>query len=333
MKNIPWSLIIAKLKDELSAEEKVRLEQWMTSEKNRKIYEDLSEIWLGIQEQSMDYTPDKDLYWQKLHTHIQEEKKKEERSLRNRSFNRLRYVVAACAVLLLLLGGGTFWTIRQMQKQMQQEVRFSNLSGKSYVMLGDGTKVWLHSDTSLDYKREFSSVNREVKMTGEAYFEVAHDPKHPFVIQMEGMKLTVYGTKFNVRDIPHSNEVMVSLQEGSVGLETLRENYRMRPGEKAVFNKKTKILQINRGDVAFDISWAQKQIVFNQKSLGFICKYLANWYNVEIVLEPALKDKYLYTFTLRDEPLEEIMRLIARVNPVSYYFNEENKLFISSEKK
>lgn len=333
MKNIPWSLIIAKLKDELSAEEKLRLEQWMTSEKNRKIYEDLSEIWLGIQEQSMDYTPDKDLYWQKLHTHIQEEKKKEERSLRNRSFNRLRYVVAACAVLLLLLGGGTFWTIRQMQKQMQQEVRFSNLSGKSYVMLGDGTKVWLHSDTSLDYKREFSSVNREVKMTGEAYFEVAHDPKHPFVIQMEGMKLTVYGTKFNVRDIPHSNEVMVSLQEGSVGLETLRENYRMRPGEKAVFNKKTKILQINRGDVAFDISWAQKQIVFNQKSLGFICKYLANWYNVEIVLEPALKDKYLYTFTLRDEPLEEIMRLIARVNPVSYYFNEENKLFISSEKK
>lgn len=333
MKNIPWSLIIAKLKDELSAEEKLRLEQWMTSEKNRKIYEDLSEIWLGIQEQSMDYTPDKDLYWQKLHTHIQEEKKKEERSLRNRSFNRLRYVVAACAVLLLLLGGGTFWTIRQMQKQMQQEVRFSNLSGKSYVMLGDGTKVWLHSDTSLDYKREFSSVNREVKMTGEAYFEVAHDPKHPFVIQMEGMKLTVYGTKFNVRDIPHSNEVMVSLQEGSVGLETLRENYRMRPGEKAVFNKKTKILQINRGDVAFDISWAQKQIVFNQKSLGFICKYLANWYNVEIVLEPALKDKYLYTFTLRDEPLEEIMRLIARVNPISYYFNEENKLFISSEKK
>lgn len=333
MKNIPWSLIIAKLKDELSAEEKLRLEQWMTSEKNRKIYEDLSEIWLGIQEQSMDYTPDKDLYWQKLHTHIQEEKKKEERSLRNRSFNKFRYVVAACAVLLLLLGGGTFWTIRQMQKQMQQEVRFSNLSGKSYVMLGDGTKVWLHSDTSLDYKREFSSVNREVKMTGEAYFEVAHDPKHPFVIQMEGMKLTVYGTKFNVRDIPHSNEVMVSLQEGSVGLETLRENYRMRPGEKAVFNKKTKILQINRGDVAFDISWAQKQIVFNQKSLGFICKYLANWYNVEIVLEPALKDKYLYTFTLRDEPLEEIMRLIARVNPVSYYFNEENKLFISSEKK
>ncbi len=331
-KLIPWNLIIAGLKNDLNEDELSRLERWKVSDQNRKRYEEFSKIWFGIQDLSATYTPDKDYYWQILHTRMQKEKKQATLTSKKKSFNVSRYVAAACIVLTLLTAGGAYWIISDLKSRIRQEVRFSNLSGRSQVLLADGTQVWLHSNTSLDYKQSLRSEEREVTMMGEAYFNVAHDAEHPFVVHMDGMKLTVYGTKFNIRDLPESKEVQVSLQEGAVGLETSRENCRMLPGEKATFNKITHTLQIERSDVNFDISWAQKQIVFNQKPLGFICRYLSKWYNVEIKLEPDLMNKYLYTFTLSDESLEEIMRLVARVNPIHYYFNEENKLFISSKK-
>ncbi|MCF0255077.1 MAG: FecR domain-containing protein [Bacteroides heparinolyticus] len=363
--HIPWDLIIACLSRNENDTQARELEQWTAVPENRALYEQLSQLWTGIQKETEAYTPDKEYYWRKLQARMHEEKaldirgekldvrrmqgrarkaealsayntkttaeNRKSRKLSGMSFF-LRYVAAASIVLAVITGGIAYYTMREARNMAAQEVQFANLNGKSQVLLADGTKVWLHNNTSLNYRRLSLGGNREVSMSGEAFFEVSHDARHPFVVQMDGVKLTVYGTKFNIRNMEEQSKVQISLIEGSVGLETSRENRKMHPGETALFDRQTNTLQIESGDVNFDCLWAQKQIVFNQKTLGYISRYLSKWYNVEIELAPELADKYLYTFTLRDEPLEEIMRLIARINPVYYQFDENNKLLITAGK-
>lgn len=363
--HIPWDLIIACLSRKENEEQARELEQWTALPENRALYEQLSRLWAGIQKETGTYTPDKEYYWRKLQARMHEEKALDVRGERldvrkmqgrarkaealsayntkttaeNRKSRKqsgmsffLRYVAAASIVLAVITGGIAYYTMREARNMTAQEVKFVNLNGKSQVLLADGTKVWLHNNTSLNYRRRSFGGNREVSLDGEAFFDVSHDARHPFVVQMDGVKLTVYGTKFNIHNMEEQDKVQISLIEGSVGLETSWENRKMRPGETALFDRKTNTLQIESGDVNFDCLWAQKQIVFNQKTLGYISRYLSKWYNVEIELAPELTDKYLYTFTLRDEPLEEIMRLIARINPVYYQFDENNKLLITAGK-
>lgn len=81
---------------------------------------------------------------------------------------------------------------------------YSNLSGKSKVLLPDGSEVWMHTETSLQYESQMNKDERIVNVTGEAYFDVAHDADKPFIVQTEGMRIVVHGTKFNVDAFPGS---------------------------------------------------------------------------------------------------------------------------------
>ena len=170
---------------------------------------------------------------------------------------------------------------------------------------------------------------RIVNVTGEAYFDVAHDADKPFIVQTEGMRIVVHGTKFNVDAFPGSENTLVRLVEGSVSLETETENRFLKPGETSTFNRKTLTLKVEKDDVHFASSWANTQLVFRNRSLGDICKLLSKWYRVKIDVDPTLSNKYFYTFTLRSEPLDEILRIMARIQPMKYTFNEENELTIS----
>lgn len=197
----------------------------------------------------------------------------------------------------------------------------------------DGSNVWIHSATSLTYNTNYYSKNRNVRLNGEAYFDVAHDKDHPFVVETEGMKITVHGTKFNVESFLGSENTFVSLKEGSVSLETKAETRFLHPGEVGTFNKRNGRLQIEKGDIELAVSWASNQIVFKNRPLNEICPLLSKWYNVKINLSPELQEQYRYTFTLRHEPLEEIMRIMSRIHPINYEFNDENMLTILPKQK
>lgn len=123
---------------------------------------------------------------------------------------------------------------------------YSNLSGKSKVLLPDGSEVWMHTETSLQYESQMNKDERIVNVTGEAYFDVAHDADKPFIVQTEGMRIVVHGTKFNVDAFPGSENTVVSLVEGSVSLETETENRFLKPGETATFNRKTLTLKVEK---------------------------------------------------------------------------------------
>ena len=109
-----------------------------------------------------------------------------------------RYVAAACVVVAVFLSVSLYIGIKIGQPEMAQQT-YSNWGGKSEVALPDGSNVWIHSATSLTYNTNYYSKNRNVRLNGEAYFDVAHDKDHPFVVETEGMKITVHGTKIQCR--------------------------------------------------------------------------------------------------------------------------------------
>lgn len=334
-KKIPWDLIISKFKQEISVEDNEKLMRWADNPECQAILEDLNVLWQKIQAKSRDYTPDKDYYWKELSARMNKTEQSAQVVAAQVTpvkkfvpLQRLyRYAVAACIVLAVSISVSYYWGANA-EKKLNTEQVYTCMNGKSQISLPDGSKVWLHANTTLTYGSDFQERNRLVRISGEAYFEVTKDMKKAFVVQTEGMQVVVHGTKFNVEAPANTNESRVSLIEGSVSLETPSENLFLKPGEIAVYDTKNSKLSIEKGDVAFEMLWANDKIILSNKSLGDVCRILSQWYDVKINVTSELKDKYMYTFTLRNEPLEEIIRLMSRINPISYSFDEDNVLTI-----
>ena len=207
---------------------------------------------------------------------------------------------------------------------------FCAFGGKSLAHLADGSTVWLQSGSTLVCDGSFGAESRNVKLRGEGFFDIAKDPERPFTVEVEGLRIRVHGTKFNVNTSLEDRTVAVSLVEGSVALDSGEgEQRQLHPGEIARYNTATQKLDIRRGNVELESCWTAGKLVFERQSLGEICRYLSRWYDIRIDISPALARNYAYTFTITDEPLEAILRIMSRINPIVYTFSDNRSVSIS----
>ena len=182
-------------------------------------------------------------------------------NFRNHRLYLTRTFAAAAAVVLLCL---SVWTAYlYMQPATIQTV--STLAETRTVRLPDGTSVTLNHYSSLSYPERFKSDDREVELSGEAYFEVSKDSKHPFIVQTETIDVQVLGTHFNVDAYPDNPDVKTTLLTGSVAVSNKNNSVRMvlKPNEVAIYNKveqklTRKVLE-NAGD---EISWRHGEFIF-----------------------------------------------------------------------
>ena len=333
-REIPWNLIVSKLKQESTAQEEQQLELWLSESGNQEVFDELQILWSKIQQNAANYTPDADFYWKELSRRMKQSQNPSDTISKQQSETKKRkvllrpwvYVAAACAVVVL---GFSFYLGQLVGRPDAIPLVYTSTGGKATASLPDKTSVWMHANTRIVYDMQYEKDEREVTLRGEAYFDVAHDKHKPFIVQTDGLRIVVHGTKFNVEAFPDAENTYVSLIEGSVSLETMAENCLLKPGETATYNRNNHRLSIEKDDVLFASSWTKDQIEFNQRSLRYICRFLTKWYHVKIQLDTAIADKFHYTFTLsHNEPLEEILRLMARINPMEYTFNENNEVFI-----
>lgn len=330
-KEIPWEAIIQKLKGQTNPDIDDFLDSWLEDEENAALFRELQALWRQIQQDSVSYTPDTSFYWKELSRRMEGCEKQTANVSRRRTLGT-RLAVAACvtvlAVLSFLVGKGT------VGHDGHYPLSYSNLRGKSKALLPDRSIVWLHGETELSCDITYAGGDeRVVRMEGEAYFDVESDKERPFVVETEGMKIVVHGTKFNVEAFPDSENVYVSLVEGSVSVETSTECCMLKPGEVATYDKQAGKLSVAAGDVLFASSWTRDEITFNQQTLREICRFLCKWYGVKIDVSPEIADTYRYTFVLHNESLEEILRLMAHINPMWYSFSSENELMIYQVEK
>jgi hypothetical protein len=205
--------------------------------------------------------------------------------------------------------------------------------GKRFeVQLSDGTNVHLNAGTSLKYPVKFIEGNdRRVFLTGEAFFDVAKDREHPFIVNSGALNVQVLGTQFNVSGYPEDTETDVVLVEGSVNLYTKEDTNNhvfLTPGFKGSYNKKDTNLTTSSVITAIYTSWIEGELVFRNITFDNILKKLERHYNVEIVNNNTELANEMFNASFRNEPIEIILDYFK----ITYNINiriTDNKIIIS----
>jgi len=167
--------------------------------------------------------------------------------------------------------------------------------GEFIVVLEDSTKVWLNSASVLTYPENFTSRDRRVRISGEAYFSVTKDSgNRPFIVECDGQEIKVYGTKFNVRSYPEEENVLTSLENGSVSIsrsDKVGGELFLSPGNQAVFNKETKHANVKSVNIETVTGWRHGRFVFEDQTLRQIMDDLGRWYDFDYEFaDPEIKD-------------------------------------------
>lgn len=149
--------------------------------------------------------------------------------------------------------------------------------GQYHVELADGTQVWLNAASSLTYPVSFTGNNREVSLSGEAYFEVAHDAKKPFHVKSGNQDIRVLGTHFNVNSYSDEPSIKTTLLEGSVRINGLKT---LVPGEQSAFTGNS--INIYPVDTEPVTAWKNNKFMFDHEDINGIMRMVARWYDVDI---------------------------------------------------
>lgn len=217
------------------------------------------------------------------------------------TFKPLKWAIAALLFLGLSLGGYQFY---QTKFNEIEYITHQNGNGKiSQYILSDGTKISLNCNSTITYPKFFKGNSREVKLNGEAFFEVAKDKTKPFTVIANGIKTTVLGTKFNVAAYKNLKQISVALIEGKVEVQTAegRDKLILKPAEMATFDVKSGSLSRSITDALAISSWKDGNIVFEGANFETIATKLYNIYGIKLIDETKnLKWNYSGDFEKAD---------------------------------
>jgi transmembrane sensor len=181
------------------------------------------------------------------------------------------------------------------------------------MALADGSHVWLNAGSSVKYPVAFVGNDRKVEITGEAYFEVAHDKTKPFIVSKGDMEVQVLGTHFNVNAYDDEDDIKVTLLEGSVKVGNKAGDAIIKPGEQAVIASGAKQPKItNNIDLAEVMSWKNGFFQFNRASLQYVMKQLTRWYDVEVVYEAQPEQRQFVGEMERTLSLAQVLKILEK---------------------
>lgn len=246
------------------------------------------------------------------------------------------YQKIAAVLLIPLIGFGLLFWLSKYEPSAEQFTESIIPRGqKSQIVLSDGTKVWINSDTKIKYPTNFNKKQRDIYLDGEAYFEVSKDKHKPFIVHASGLGIKVMGTKFNVKAYPDENEIETTLIEGNVSL-LIPSNSPGPPAEMAIdagqsfvyskSDQKLAAISFNKEQIE---GWKENRLIFENDKFSNLVMKLERWYNVEVIYdENKLQDRRLTVELYRDERLERLMEIIGLALSVDYKY-ENGKIILS----
>lgn len=197
--------------------------------------------------------------------------------------------------------------------------------GQFRVLLSDGTKVWLNSETQLKYPKGFiQGQTREVELVyGEAYFDISPSSKHngdTFKVVNASQNIEVLGTEFNIKAYKDEAMIFTTLVEGKVTVNVEGTNQILKPSEQSILDIKTSNIGVKLVDVYNEISWKEGIFTFEKMPLSDIVKVLSRWYDVDFVFESEKVKENRFNGSLkRNLKIEEILDAIKNFNKIKDY--------------
>jgi ferric-dicitrate binding protein FerR (iron transport regulator) len=267
------------------------------------------------------------------HTITARTEKKLGLTYRTNSFTRSQFVykIAASVLLLLSLGLSGLLFLKDHNSPSLMEYHSNTREVKQFE-LSDGTKIWLNGGSYILAVEPFSGESRNVKLYGEAYFEVAPNAEMPFIVETRHLTTKVLGTAFNISSWPDSKVQQIELYEGKVKLEA-DENWEneivLTPGQRARFNAENGDFQIGEHGKSTAAAWRNGILNFYNEELFSIVLQLEKKFETRVLVSDSEAGKLRFTAEFSDEPLEKILLLLSEAKAFKYNITEQGVLIQS----
>jgi ferric-dicitrate binding protein FerR (iron transport regulator) len=314
------------------------LTAWLEeSDENRQLFSRLINLWEADQivRREKDFNPDR--AWARLESGMSEKRSDVGR------FSRLKQIsrIAAVLILTLLAGGAGHYLLQKLTRSSFTSsgiVEYTAPYGsKTNLKLPDGSFVWLNAGTTLKYDQEFGNKNRDISLSGEAYFEVVKNRRLPFMVKAKEISVKALGTKFNVKAYPDEKTIETILLEGSVEVQNHtpgeKRSMILEPHQKALFHDDRNdftVLAIRNTD---EVSWFTGKWVIRNTRLENLAKLLERRYNIDFKFDDERIKNYEFGCTIKDETIEQVLTAITYSAPLKYrIINNQVTLLIDESK-
>ncbi len=194
------------------------------------------------------------------------------------------------------------------------------------LTLPDGTKVWLNAESSITYPTAFTGKERTVTVTGETYFEVVENKQQPFYVQYGNNRVEVVGTHFNVNAYNEEADSRVTLLQGAVRIHNNHTTGVLKPGQQAIINNTNEAIKVlQEVDTDQVMAWKNGHFDFRETDLKTLMRQLMRWYDVEVVYEDGVPQRYFTADISRNKNLSAVLGILS-LNKI--HFRIENKKII-----
>ncbi|WP_129697154.1 FecR family protein [Parabacteroides goldsteinii] len=245
------------------------------------------------------------------------------------TFRQIGYELAKIAAILILFWGGTklYETTSVKENVIAYQTLYVPAGQRAELILPDSTHVWLNARSKLVYPISFGKDIRQVELNGEAYFDVIHNEKQPFVVKTPQMDIQVLGTEFNVTAYSSSSDFEVALLRGCIELSSprLSSNYRMKEKEH-IRLQNNKLISRDISDYDY-FRWKEGLICFNNESVATIIEKLKLYYDIDIEVynQKFINSRYTGKFRTKDG-IEQVLRVLQIEHKFTYTKNNDLNL-------
>jgi len=250
--------------------------------------------------------------------------------------NSNNYWLKIAAIIILAFSIGYYLALPKNESKDHAKIKGdiitkANPKGqRSTIFLSDGSKVILNAGSKIYYSEYFKADTREIRLEGEAYFEVAEQPERPFKVFSGDITTTALGTAFNVNAYPGNEEIKVSLTAGSVEVKytskavSTKENSYLKPGQQMVLNKKSGELMKKEFTADEVLSWKDGVIYFNNADMETVIQQLEQWYGASIELKNNQNDDWSISAEFKNQSLEYVLTSLSYIKNFDFSINGQH---------
>lgn len=302
-------LITRLLSGEASETDRIQLDQWLNEvPENRMLFKQFKSVWEFKPADTDSIHINRQDAWQKINSGIKAHEQSEADKNHGSSFGIRKiniFRISGIAAMILALIGVYFLLLNPGQPEMI--VYHTKERPVEPLAMSDGSLIYPNSNSSISYPLEFAGKKRLVKMDGQAYFEVAHIPEKPFVIEVGGAFVTVLGTSFNIAHEEKRGMLEVAVISGSVKLQPaddLSKEMILSQGEKGIFNKISNTLRKEIITNHNFIAWKTGRLEFDQTSLPEVFETIGATYQLDVIAEQDFSDLKLTARFIDEDPAD-----------------------------
>ena len=213
----------------------------------------------------------------------------------------------------------------------KQEIEYHKIhvpkKGEFFIVLSDGSKVWLNSESSLGFPSQFTNKYRIVDLKGEAYFEIAKNKEQPFIVQTSDIKIDVVGTHFNVKAYPEEEFSYTTLLEGKIKISSDKFNEELDPNEQLKVDNTKKTYTKKNVNASIYTAWTKGKFVFKDVAFVEIMNTLSRWYDLKIIYEnEKVKNEHFSISVDRYDDITPFLKHIEKISQIK--FNLKNNYVI-----